>query len=164
MHTDTGLTASTPYTYTVQMRDALSSTGTTSTPANATTDDPPGPVFTDNFESSTDWTNNWTSYGAWNRVTAKPHDGSYSAEIDGNVTDSALVSVSIDVTGKSSATVTFWWLIENRLDAGEYLALDVDTGSGWVEKATRQGNVDQVEVNAQSYMTKPIRPKPDQPS
>jgi hypothetical protein len=100
-------------------------------------------VFTDNFESSTDWTNNWSAYGAWNRVTAKKHDGSYSAEIDGNVTDSALISVSIDVTGKSSATVTFWWLIEGRLDTGEYLAFDVDTGSGWVEKATRQGNVDQ---------------------
>jgi PKD repeat protein len=40
-YTDTGLTASTQYTYTVQMRDALSNTGTASAPANATTDDPP---------------------------------------------------------------------------------------------------------------------------
>ncbi|MDH4203628.1 MAG: putative glycoside hydrolase [Phycisphaerae bacterium] len=39
-YTDTGLTASTQYTYTVQMRDALANTGTASAPANATTDDP----------------------------------------------------------------------------------------------------------------------------
>ncbi|MHC4372886.1 MAG: right-handed parallel beta-helix repeat-containing protein [Planctomycetota bacterium] len=36
-YTDTGLSPSTQYTYTVQMRDALANTGTASTPANATT-------------------------------------------------------------------------------------------------------------------------------
>jgi hypothetical protein len=36
-YTDTGLTASTQYTYTVQMRDSIPNTGTASTPANATT-------------------------------------------------------------------------------------------------------------------------------
>lgn len=104
---------------------------------------PSGPAFTDNFESSADWTSEWISYGAWARTTARQYDGSYSAEIDGSVTDSALVSRSIDVTGKSSVTITFWWYIEKGLDTGEYLAFDTDTGSGWVEKATRQGNVDQ---------------------
>ncbi len=63
---------------------------------------PVGPAFTDNFESSTDWTSEWTSNGAWARKTARAHDGIYSAEIDGVVIDSALVSRSIDVTGKSS--------------------------------------------------------------
>ena len=100
-------------------------------------------VFSDNFELSADWTSEWASYGAWARKTSRKYDGSYSAEIDGNVTDSALVSRSIDVTGKSSVTINFWWYIEKGLDTGEYLALDTDTGSGWVEKATRQGNVDQ---------------------
>jgi hypothetical protein len=47
-YTDTGLSASTQYTYTVQMRDFLNNTGTASAPANATTDptpdtDPPTP-------------------------------------------------------------------------------------------------------------------------
>ncbi|MHC4086351.1 MAG: metallophosphoesterase [Planctomycetota bacterium] len=45
-YTDSGLTAYTQYTYTVQMRDSLSNTGTASSPANATTDaetDPPTP-------------------------------------------------------------------------------------------------------------------------
>jgi hypothetical protein len=36
-YTDTGLTASTQYTYTVQMRDSIPNTGTASAPANATT-------------------------------------------------------------------------------------------------------------------------------
>jgi arylsulfatase A-like enzyme/GH35 family endo-1,4-beta-xylanase len=103
----------------------------------------PEVVFSDNFELSADWTSEWSAYGAWARTTARNHDGSYSAEIDGSVTDSALVSRSIDVTAKSSATITFWWYIEKGLDTGEYLAFDVDTGSGWVEMATRQGNVDQ---------------------
>jgi len=47
-YTDTGLTGSTQYTYTVQMRDSVPNTGTASSPANATTDptpdtDPPTP-------------------------------------------------------------------------------------------------------------------------
>jgi hypothetical protein len=105
---------------------------------------PSGPVtvFTDNFESAADWTSEWASYGAWARKTTKPHDGSYSTEIDGNVTDSPLVSRSIDVTGKSSATITFWWFIEQGLDTGEYLAFDTDTGSGFTQQAIQQGNVD----------------------
>jgi beta-glucanase (GH16 family) len=40
-YTDTGLSASTQYTYTVQMRDALGNTGTASSGASATTDTPP---------------------------------------------------------------------------------------------------------------------------
>jgi hypothetical protein len=36
-YTDTGLSASTQYTYTVQMRDSVPNTGTASSPANATT-------------------------------------------------------------------------------------------------------------------------------
>jgi hypothetical protein len=48
VYNDTGLQASTQYTYTVQMRDSVPNTGTASAPANATTDpapdtDPPTP-------------------------------------------------------------------------------------------------------------------------
>ncbi len=41
VYTDSGLTQSTEYTYTVQMRDALGNTGITSSPASATTDETP---------------------------------------------------------------------------------------------------------------------------
>jgi hypothetical protein len=37
-YTDSGLSASTQYTYTVTMRDSLGNTGTASSPASATTD------------------------------------------------------------------------------------------------------------------------------
>jgi len=143
---DTGLTPDTSYTYTVMARDKSANQNTTvaSSGASATTDSASGPVvvFTDNFESATDWGTEWSAYGSWNRSTAREYDGSYSTEIDGSVTDSALVSRSIDVTGKSSATITFWWYIERGLDSGEYIAFDTDTGSGWVQKVDLQGNVD----------------------
>jgi hypothetical protein len=141
-YTDSGLDPETQYTYTVTARDNHSSQNETgpSTAESATTH--AGPVLVDHFESSTDWNNNWTAYGAWQRVTAKPYDGSYSAEIDGGVTDSALVSVAIDVAGKTDATITFAWLIEKSFDSGEYLRFDVDTGSGWVQMASLDGNVD----------------------
>ncbi len=42
-YTDSGLTASTIYCYTVQMRDSVGNTGTASTAACATTNDPPPP-------------------------------------------------------------------------------------------------------------------------
>jgi hypothetical protein len=102
-------------------------------------------LFYDNFEDSGQWNSEWDSYGSWQRVTARPYDGSYSAEIDGNVTDSALVSRTIDVSGETTITVTFKWYIESGLDTGEYLAFEVspDGGSNWIEKASLRGNVDQ---------------------
>ncbi|MHC4068578.1 MAG: glycoside hydrolase family 16 protein [Planctomycetota bacterium] len=103
--------------------------------------------FYDDFESSSNWSTNWIATGAWNRVfDRKYYEGSYSAEIDGSVIDSALVSQSIDVSSKDTATITFQWLIENGLDTGEYLAFDVDTGSGWVQMADRLGEVDTEDV------------------
>ncbi|MBN1916273.1 MAG: hypothetical protein JW889_00060 [Verrucomicrobia bacterium] len=102
-------------------------------------------VFEDTF-GDTYWTPQWTSVGtSWARVTTKGHDDSYSAEIDGYVSNSSLTSQSIDVTGKNSANVTFWWWIDSYVDAGEYLAFDVSTngGSTWTQKAILQGDVSQ---------------------
>lgn len=99
----------------------------------------PGPVFTDDFESSDNWDSLWTKDENWAQSDEKPYQGSYSAKIKGRVTDSALVSIAIDVADISEATITFWWLIESGLDAGEYLAFDVDTGSGWVTMAEFSG-------------------------
>ena len=145
-YTDSGLDPDTQYCYEVTAREMSSEQLETSPSINecATTD--AGPVFADNFESATDWSNNWTAYGAWQRVTARSYDGSYSAEIDGAVTDSALVSAAIDVAGKADATVTFAWYLEGSIDAGEYLRFDVDTGSGWVQMASLDGNVDPEDV------------------
>jgi len=145
-YNDGDLSPETEYTYTVTARDNSANQNETaaSTAKSATTE--VALVFKDNFESSMNWINNWTAYGEWQRVTANPYEGNWSAEIDGDVTDSALVSAAIDVIGKASATITFAWLIERSLDSGEYLRFDVDTGSGWVQMASLDGNVDTEDV------------------
>ena len=61
-YTDTGLNASTQYTYAVTMRDALGNTGTASTPANATTQVPSiwTTIIYDDFEAGF---GNWVDGG-----------------------------------------------------------------------------------------------------
>jgi len=104
-------------------------------------------VFSDSFESSSsDWSANWSqdSQNDWRRRTARKKEGSYAAEVDGRANDAQLISIPINLQGKTDATVTFWWYIERGLDTGEYLAFDVsvDGGANWVEKARLSGNVD----------------------
>ncbi|MBL7189821.1 MAG: PKD domain-containing protein [Phycisphaerae bacterium] len=103
-------------------------------------------VFSDSFESSTDWTANWSqdSQNDWSRRTSRKKEGNYAAEVDGRATDAQLISIPIDLQGKKNATITFWWFIESGLDKGEYLAFDVSTDGGvnWTEMASLEGNVD----------------------
>jgi len=103
-------------------------------------------VFSDSFESSSDWTANWSqdTQNDWRRRTARKKEGSYAAEVDGRANDAQLISIPINLQGKTDATITFWWYIERGLDTGEYLAFDVsvDGGANWVEKARLSGNVD----------------------
>ena len=102
-------------------------------------------VFYDSFESSADWTANWSqdSQNDWRRRTARKKEGNYAAEVDGRATDAQLISRNINMQGKTNAAITFWWYIESGLDTGEYLAFDVSTDGGpWVQKATLSGNVD----------------------
>jgi len=103
-------------------------------------------AFSDSFESSVDWTANWSqdSQNDWRRRTARTQEGNYAAEVDGRANDAQLISRDIDVSGQSVATLTFWWYIESGLDSGEYLALDVSTNGGltWTEQARLRGNVD----------------------
>jgi len=102
-------------------------------------------VFSDSFESSADWTANWSqdSQNDWRRRTSRKKEGNYAAEVDGRATNAQLISIPIDLQGKANATITFWWYIERGLDTGEYLAFDVSTdGGAWIEKAKLRGNVD----------------------
>jgi len=102
-------------------------------------------VFSDSFESSADWTANWSqdSQNDWRRRTARKKEGNYAAEVDGRATDAQLISKDINLQGKTNATVTFWWYIESGLDTGEYLAFDVSTdgGTNWTQMAKLSGNV-----------------------
>ena len=102
-------------------------------------------VFFDSFESSADWTANWSqdSQNDWRRRTARRKEGRYAAEVDGRAMDARLISKVIDLQDKTNATITFWWFIESGLDTGEYLAFDVSADGGpWDEKARLRGNVD----------------------
>lgn len=102
-------------------------------------------VFYDSFEVS-EWNGLWSedSQNDWFRSSQRATHGSYSAEVDGQAVDASLTSLPINLQGKNNATITFSWLIEWRLDSGEYIAFDVSTDGGntWVEKGRLRGNVD----------------------
>jgi hypothetical protein len=108
---------------------------------------PGGPtvVFSDSFENG-QWNGLWTedSQNDWDDSDERAMDGSKSAKVDGKASDATLTTGTIDLGGKTNATVTFSWYIESGLDGGEYLAFDVSTngGSDWTQKEILQGNVD----------------------
>ena len=75
-----------------------------------------------------------------------PYSKILKNEVDGRANDATLtLKNSIDLSGKSSATLTYSWFIERSWDSGEYIALDVYDGS-WQQVAILRGNVDQENV------------------
>ena len=127
-------------------------------------------VFEDSFEVS-EWNGLWTedAQNDWFRSSQRASSGTRSAEIDGSANDAALMSQAISMpAGKTIARVSFDWFIENGLDLGEYIAMDVAIdGGGWVEKVRLRGNVDQehmwhsvtLQVNAASSVQLRFRGK-----
>lgn len=73
--------------------------------------------------------NKWTqdSQNDWFRSAQRAINGSYSAEVDGLALNAKLTSISINLQGKTNATIAFSWFIESGLDSGEYIAFDVST-------------------------------------
>lgn len=123
----------------------------------------PGPVtvFSDSFEGGL---GKWTQDAQldWFTSTQRATNGIYSAEVDGLASDASITTkATIDLSGRSSATLTFDWLIERGLDLGEYLACDLSSnGTSWTEIRRLKGNVDpenvwhHVEITlAPSYLT-----------
>lgn len=106
-------------------------------------------IFEDSFEVS-EWNGLWTedSQNDWRRSSQRASLGFYSAEVDGYASNAALMSKPAAMpTGKTTANISFDWLIESTLDAGEYVAVDVSAdGGNWVEQARIRGNVDQENV------------------
>lgn len=106
-------------------------------------------VFNDSFEVS-EWNGLWTedSQNDWFRSGQRAINGSRSAEVDGFANNAQLISVPINLQGKTNAQITFSWFIEPSLDIGEYLAFDVSTNGGvnWTEKGRLRGDVDQENV------------------
>lgn len=102
-------------------------------------------LFSDSFESSL-----WSQdvYNAWFLSSLRATDGVQSAQVDGYAPNARLTSAAVNLQGRTSATVTFSWYIEQEVDAGEYLAFDVslDGGVTWTEKARINGDVDPEEA------------------
>ena len=142
---DQGFTGQDSYTYTVSDGNGAYDTATVTLTVHGAL--PDIVVFTDSFESGL---GKWTQdvQRDWFRSSQRAVSGRYSAEVDGSANDSQLISMPVDLQGRSSVTITFSWYIERSLDTGEYLAFDVssDNGKTWVEERRLRGNVDQEEV------------------
>ncbi len=133
------------YTVILTVTDNGGLTGQDSATVTVTEEPAEIEVFYDGFEVG-EWNGLWTedSQNDWFRSTQRAVDGSHSAEVDGRASDAQLISVPIDLQGRTSAAISFFWYIEKTLDGREYLAFDVSTdgGANWIEKARLSGNVD----------------------
>jgi subtilisin len=98
--------------------------------------------YFESFENGLTWSND--SQRDWKSSRQRSTDGRYSLEVDGRAQDATITSDSINFGGKISATISFDWYIEDRLDSGEYVAFDVskDGGKSWQELKRLRGNVD----------------------
>lgn len=116
-------------------------------------------VFRDSFEDGlAPWAQD--SQNDWFASTLRATDGASSAVVDGSASDAQLISPLIDLQGRTSATVSFAWLIGSSLDKGEYLACDVSTNGGgtWSEAARLRGNVDAENVWHSATLELPSAP------
>jgi thermitase len=109
-----------------------------------TVNGPPVVVLDESFErtSLSPWT--LDNQKDWAITTQNASAGTRAAEVDGAASDAQLISPVINLQGRIWASVTFDWLIESGLDAGEYIVCDIsqDGGATWIETIYRlDGNV-----------------------
>ncbi len=162
--TTTQPTTTTTTTPTTTTTTEPTTTTTTTSSTTTTTLPPPVTVFSDSFEIDlSKWAQD--SQNDWFRSSQRATQGSRSAEVDGSATDATLTTnVPIDLSGKTSATLTFSWFIESNWDSGEYICLDIFANGAWdngVPGSARclDGDVDAQNVwhneniNLASYLT-----------
>jgi PKD repeat protein len=126
-------------TYTVTLTVTDDGSLTDSDQATVTVTELPSEAieFFDSFEDDT--LNKWIkdSQNDWFVSDHRAIDGEFAAEVDGRATDSTLtMGQAIDLSGKTSAIITYSWFIERNWDNGEYICLDVYSGGVW------QNNID----------------------
>ena len=89
-------------------------------------------LFFDSFENRT--FNKWVQdkQKDWFVSTQRATDGRRSAEVDGSANDATLTTVApINLSARTSATLTFSWYIESSWDSGEYIRLDLFYDGTW---------------------------------
>ncbi|MHC4783783.1 MAG: carbohydrate-binding protein, partial [Planctomycetota bacterium] len=131
-YTDTGLTASTQYTYTVTMRDALGNTGTVSAPANATTDAPTVwiPVIYDDFEAGF---GNWVDGGTdCIRYTggAYAYQGNAAINLQDNTSTSVMSTNDLVLSAYDEIKVDFAYYCNSMDNSNEDFWLQISTNGG----------------------------------
>jgi len=97
---------------------------------------PGGTLFSDDFESGfTKWTE--TGEGDWNlespsEIQVPGHSSNLVAHSDNcDSTCTITITNSINLSSYSSATLSFWRFVDNALDNGEYLKVELYDGSQW---------------------------------
>jgi hypothetical protein len=104
-----------------------------------TVNGPPIEVLAESFErtSLSPWTQD--NQKDWTISTQNAPAGTRAAEVDGSANDAQLISPVINLQGRIWASVTFNWLIEGGLDAGEYIVCDLSQNGGatWIETVWR---------------------------
>jgi RHS repeat-associated protein len=134
--------ANSPYSVTVSVTDGTHITDVSFT-WTITTD---LVAFYDSFENG-EWDGKWTqdAQNDWFITTVRATDGTHSAQFEGATTDAQLISIPIDLQGRSQATIGFDWYFEGDWELGEYVILDVSTdgGQSWQEQKRLRGAEDQ---------------------
>ncbi|MHC4865966.1 MAG: Calx-beta domain-containing protein [Planctomycetota bacterium] len=127
VYTDSGLSGSTQYTYTVQMRDSLANTGTASAPANATTQaDPTPPTIQFMYDASGDLE---TITPAYVEVVVGDADAGVTYTVDYAVTGGTATGGGVDYT-LANGTLTFV-----PSDTSELISIDiVDDGTTEIDE------------------------------
>jgi serine protease len=131
-------------TYGYGLLNVASALGATATVTPPVVPPPPAnvTVFSDSFENGFGkWVQD--SQRDWAISTQRATNGSRSVEVDGSSNNSS-ITATVDLQGKTNATISYSWFIESSLDAGEYLAFDVSTNGGttWQNLASLNGNQD----------------------
>ena len=158
---DTTTTTTVSATTTVPTTSTTTTITTTTLPTTTTTTLPvPTTIFSDGFESGL---GNWVqdSQRDWFTSSQRRTQGIRSAEVDGNAIDATITTKnSIDLSSKTSATLTYSWFIENNWDSGEYICLDIFANGAWTSSVRcLDGNVDAEQVwnnenvDLSSYLT-----------
>ncbi len=164
-YTDTGLSASTQYTYTVQMRDAYQNIGTASSAASATTEEEGGEETNLALDAdvSTSYVSSWETLEAVNDGYEPSSSSDYTHGAYGNWRGSDYydtwnyVQYDFDQEYQINSTSVYWWDdgygIEQPYDA-YIMYLDGDT---WVEAGDIGVSLDQWNTLNMNVTTDGIR-------